>query len=37
MRAQRGEMQDDPVIFAVKDGVSQVVGVLVAVTFILTI
>jgi 4-hydroxybenzoate polyprenyltransferase len=28
MKAQRGEMHDDPVVFALKDRVSQVVGVL---------
>ena len=32
--AHRGEMHDDPIVFAVKDKVSRVVGVLFALTFV---
>ncbi len=37
MKAQRGEMHDDPVVFALKDRVSLGVGLLVALTFALAV
>jgi 4-hydroxybenzoate polyprenyltransferase/phosphoserine phosphatase len=37
VKAQRGEMHDDPVVFALKDRISQVVGLLAATTVILAI
>jgi len=37
MKAQRGEMHDDPVVFALKDRISLVVGVVSVVTVILAI
>ncbi len=37
MKAQRGEMHDDPVVFALKDRVSLVVGVLAVITMLLAV
>ncbi len=37
MKAQRGEMHDDPVVFALKDRVSLGVGLLAALTFVLAV
>jgi hypothetical protein len=35
MKAHRGEMHDDPIVFAIKDKSSLVVAILIAVSFLL--
>jgi 4-hydroxybenzoate polyprenyltransferase len=37
MKAHRGEMHDDPIVFAIKDKTSLVVGLLLALTFVVAI
>lgn len=34
MLAQRGQMHDDPIVFAIRDRVSQIMGLIIAVTFL---